>query len=119
MLDKTQVTKIAVAGFGAAMASVYAIPEAHATILPISFNPSKASFTPYSVRTQWVSSGMASLRLALSFVTLCWSMQVAWGLLMFTTIPTARRYSFPAGGLGACQAAKCCHPARSVTETSC
>ena len=57
MLDKTQVTKIAVAGFGAAMASVYAIPEAHATILPISFNPSKASFTPYSVRTQWVSSG--------------------------------------------------------------
>lgn len=39
MLDKTQLTKVAVAGFGAALASVYAIPEAHATIIPISFNP--------------------------------------------------------------------------------
>lgn len=39
MLDKTQLTKVAVAGFGAAMASVYAIPEAHATIIPLKFNP--------------------------------------------------------------------------------
>ena len=44
MLDKTQLTKVAVAGFGAAMASVYAIPEAHATIIPISFSPTSVSF---------------------------------------------------------------------------
>lgn len=36
-MNKTQVTKAVVAGFGAALASVYAIPEAHATIMPITF----------------------------------------------------------------------------------
>ena len=45
MLDKTQLTKVAVAGFGAAMASVYAIPEAHATIIPISFSPGSVAYT--------------------------------------------------------------------------
>ena len=45
MLDKTQLTKVAVAGFGAAMASVYAIPEAHATIIPISFSPASVGFS--------------------------------------------------------------------------
>lgn len=39
MLDKTQVTKLAIGGFGAAMATVFAVPEVHATILPLNFNP--------------------------------------------------------------------------------
>ena len=57
MLDKTQVTKLAVAGFGAAMASVYAIPEAHATIIPISFNPDSVKF---SIASSLVSFKTAS-----------------------------------------------------------
>lgn len=51
MLEKTQVTKVAVAGFGAAMASVFAIPEAHATIIPISFSETLKSLPQrYSVK---------------------------------------------------------------------